>query len=176
MARVRLWPHRHDTEGGTDSGAVRRGRPAVAVAVRTAAATLLLIPTALLLLHLREPFAISAMASTAAIVLHAPERFRRRPNVIAMCYVAGLAVTVPTTLTGILMSTSGLLASTIAAVVIVATPVGRIHPPTACIPLAITRSTGPAALLTGWVMFAAVAVGFLAGLWIILTLVARRRW
>ncbi len=175
MARVRLWPNWQDTDGGTRPGPPNRERPAFTVTARTAAATLLLIPCALLLRRLGEPFAISAMASTAAIVLHSPDRYRRRPHVITTCYAAGLAVTVPITLAGTITSMSGLLASTIAAVVIVATPMGRIHPPTACIPLAITRSSGPAALLTGWMMFAGVAACLLTGLWMILTLVARRR-
>jgi hypothetical protein len=176
MARVRWWPYWQDTDGGTGPGAPNWSRPAIAVTIRMAAATLMLIPSAFLLLRLREPFAISAMASTAAIVRHSPNSYRRRPQVIGTCYAAGLAVTVPITLAGTITSMSGLLASTIAAVVIVATPVGRIHPPTACIPLAITRSSSPAAMLTGWVAFAVVAAGFLAGLWIILTLAARRRW
>ncbi len=175
MARVRWWPYWPDTDSGTGPGAPNRRRPAIAVAVRMAAATLMLIPSAFLLLRLGEPFAMSAMASTAAIVLHSPNRYRHRPDVIAACYAAGLVVTVPITLAATITSMSGLLASTIAAVVIVATPVGRIHPPTACIPLAITRSSSPAALLLGWVTFAAVAAGFLAGLWMILTLAARRR-
>ena len=174
MAQVRWWPYPQDTDGGTGPAAPNWRRPAFAVAVRMAAATLVLIPSAFLLLRLGEPFAMSAMASTAAIVLHSPNRYRGRPHVIATCYAIGLAVTVPITLAGMITSMSGLLASTIAAIVIVATPVGRIHPPTACIPLAITRSSSAAVLLTGWVTFAGVAAGFLTALWI-LTLAARRR-
>ncbi|RFZ47927.1 hypothetical protein DAVIS_00103 [Mycobacterium marinum] len=182
MARVRWWPYWQDVDGSAGStGAARTGatnprRPAIAVAERMVAGALVLIPSALLLLRLGEPFAISAMASTTAIVLHSPNRYRRRPHVIASCYATGLAITVPITLIGMLTSMSGLLASTIAAVVIVAAPVGRVHPPTACIPLAITRSSGPAAMLLGWVTFAVVAVGFLAALWMMLTLATRRRW
>ena len=176
MARVRWWPYWQDTDGGTGPGPANRLRPAITGAVRMAAATLVLIPCALLLLRLGEPFGITSMASTTAIVLHSPNRYRRRPHVIATCYAAGLAITVPITLVGTIASISGLLASTIAAVVIVATSVGRIHPPTACIPLAITRSSSPVALLTGWVLFAGVVACFLASLWMILTPAARRRW
>lgn len=173
MPRARLWSYLQDTAAEPDAS--NRGRPALTFATRATTATLVLITAALLTLHLGEPFAISAMASTTAIILHAPDRYRRKPRVIATCYAAGFAITLPITLAAAVISLPGLLASTIAAVVIVALPVGRVHPPTACIPLAITSSLSPAALLRGWMMFASLAAVFLAGIWIILTLVARRR-
>ena len=92
---------------------------------------------------------------------------RRRPAVIAICYAVGLALTVPISLTAVFTPMSGLLASTIAAVLIVASPLGRLHPPTACIPLAITTTPSAEVLLNGWLAFAVVAAGVLAGLWLL---------
>ncbi len=172
VARVRWWPHRQDTAEPADvRGPVWR-RPIAGLAIRLAAAGVVLLPSALLLIRLGEPFAMSAMASTAAIVLHSPSRYRRRPDVIAWCYVAGLAITIPLTVAATMTDLPGLYASAVAAVVIVATPLGRIHPPTACIPLAITASASADVLLVQWAVFAGVAAGILAALWVI-TLGAR---
>ncbi len=172
MARVRWWPHRQETADTANPEAPAWQRPIAGVAVRIAAAAAVLVPSAVLLLRLGEPFAMSAMASTAAIVLHSPSRYRRRPEVIATCYVVGLAITVPLTLAATITALPPLLASTVAAVVIVASPLGRIHPPTACIPLAITASASPILLLKQWAVFGGVAAAILVVLWV-LTLGAR---
>lgn len=167
MARVRWWPHRHETsERGIPTDPAWR-RPVLGLLLRIGAAALVLLPSAAVLVRLGEPFAMTAMASTSAIVLHSPARYRRRPGVIAGCYVAGLAITVPITLAVALTDTPGLFASTLAAVIIVASPLGRIHPPTACIPLAITASAAPVALLKQWAAFGGVAAGVLVALWIL---------
>ncbi len=172
VARVRWWPHGQDSAEPADSGGSPWRRPITGLAIRLVAAAVVLLPSAVLLIRLGEPFAISAMASTAAIVLHSPSRYRRRPDVIAWCYVGGLAIAIPLTVVATMTDLPGLYASAVAAVIIVATPLGRIHPPTACIPLAITASATPDVLLMQWAIFSSVAAGILIALWV-LTLGAR---
>ncbi|CAA0132152.1 Uncharacterised protein [Mycolicibacterium vanbaalenii] len=171
MTRVRWWPFRQESD--TESGRAATTTVVATTGVRLLAASVVLVPSAVLLVRLGEPFAMSAMASTAAIVLHSPNRYRRRPAVIAICYAVGLALTVPISLTAVFTPMSGLVASTIAAVLIVASPLGRVHPPTACIPLAITTAPSAGVLLNGWLAFAAVAAAVLVGLWL-LTFTLRR--
>jgi hypothetical protein len=136
--------------------------------MRCALAAAVLVPTTALTIRLGQPFAISAIASTAAIVLHAPERYRQRPQRIVVCYLVGIAVSVPVSLAGAAVGLPALLMSAIAAVIIVASPVGRVHPPTACIALAVSGPTGqPLALLGRWLSFSALALACLAVLWLL---------
>jgi hypothetical protein len=138
------------------------------IGMRSALATAVLIPAAALTTMLGQPFAISAIASTAAIVLHAPRRYHERPQRILACYGTGIAISAPISLVGAAVGLPMLLAASVAAVIIVATPPGRVHPPTACIPLAITtQSIAPLALLGRWVSFAGLAVVCLAMLWLL---------
>ena len=65
-------------------------------------------------------------------------------------------------------ATGTLGAAAVAAVFIVATPPGRVHPPTACIPLAITpQAIQPLALLGRWLSFTGLAAACLAALWLL---------
>ena len=139
-----------------------------APAVRCLLATAVLIPAAILTIRLGEPFAISAIASTTAIVLHAPLRYHRRPQRILACYGAGIAVSAPISVMGAAVGLPTLLAATISAVIIVASLPGRIHPPTACIPLAITApAIQPLALIGRWLDFSVLAMACLAALWLL---------
>jgi hypothetical protein len=137
-------------------------------AIRCALAATVLVPTTALTIRLGQPFAISAIASTAAIVLHAPEQYRQRPQRIVLCYLSGIAVSVPVSLAGAALGLQALLMSAVAAVVIVASPLGRVHPPTACIALAVTGpSAQPLALLGRWLSFSALALAGLVVLWLL---------
>ena len=119
-----------------------------------------------------QPFAISAIASTAAIVLHAPKRYRRRPQVIIGCYLVAVAVAVPITLGGVVLAWPTPITASVAAALIAATSAARTHPPAACIPLAIVATTDPASMVMRWALFVAAAVYSLAVLWL-LTLSSR---
>jgi hypothetical protein len=137
-------------------------------AIRGALAAAVLIPAATLTGLLGQPFAISAIAGTAAIVLHAPQRYRERPHRILACYAAGIAISAPISLEGVVIGLPLLLAAAVSAVIIVATPLGRVHPPTACIPLAITaQAIQPFALLGRWLSFTGLAAACLAILWLL---------
>lgn len=161
----RLWP------SAIQSRMTLRG-----FALRCALAAAVLVPAAGLTFMLGEPFAISAIASTTAIVLHAPLRYRQRPRRIFVCYAAGTAVSAPISLLGAIVGAPALLAATISAVIIVASPLGRVHPPTACIPLAITApSIQPLALLGRWLSFTGLALACLAVLWLLTTQPRARR-
>ncbi|MBB5168321.1 hypothetical protein [Mycobacterium sp. AZCC_0083] len=137
-------------------------------AIRSLLAAAVLIPAATLTSMLGQPFAISAIASTSAIILHAPRRYHERPQRILACYVAGIAISVPISLVGAGVGLPVLLAAAVATVIIVATPPGRVHPPTACIPLAITpHAIQPLALLGRWLSFGGLAAACLALLWLL---------
>ena len=139
-----------------------------AVAIRCVLAVAVLIPAAVLTSMLGQPFAISAIASTAAIILHAPRRYHERPQLILACYSGGIAISAAISLVGMAVGLPLLLAAAVAAVIIVATPPGRVHPPTACIPLAITApSIQPLVLIGRWLSFTSLAAACLAILWLI---------
>jgi hypothetical protein len=139
-----------------------------AVALRSALAATILAPVAILTFCLGDPFAISAIASTAAVVLHAPARYRQHPQRILWCYAAGVAISGPISLAGAAVGLPMLLAAAMAAIVIVASPAGRVHPPTACIPLAITTpSLQSLALVERWLSFGGLAVVCLFALWLL---------
>jgi hypothetical protein len=117
-----------------------------------------------------QPFAISAIASTCGIVLHAPQRYHRRPQPILACYTVGIVISAPISLVAALCAVPVLIAAAVSALIIVATPVGRIHPPTACIPLAIVApSLAPLTLVIRWTTFTVAAAVCLAVLWLITT-------
>ncbi|MDT7763345.1 MAG: hypothetical protein QOC63_2765 [Mycobacterium sp.] len=138
------------------------------MAIGSLLAAAVLIPAATLTSMLGQPFAISAIASTSAIVLNAPHRYHQRPERILACYAAGIIISAPISLVGAAVGLPVLLAAAVAAVVIVATPPGRLHPPTACIPLAITpQAIQPLALLGRWVSFTGLAAACLAILWLL---------
>jgi hypothetical protein len=138
------------------------------MAIRSALAAAVLIPAATLTTMLGQPFAISAIASTAAIVLHAPQRYHERPQRILACYAAGISISASISLVGAVVGLPVLLAAAVAAVIIVATTPGRVHPPTACIPLAITtQAIQPLALLGRWLSFTGLAAACLATLWLL---------
>jgi hypothetical protein len=137
-------------------------------AMRSALAAAVLIPAATLTNMLGQPFAISAIASTAAIVLHAPQRYHQRPQRILACYAAGIVISAPISLVGAAVGLPVLLAAAVAAVIIVAAPTGRVHPPTACIPLAVTpQAIQPLVLLGRWLSFTGLAAACLAILWLL---------
>lgn len=139
-----------------------------ATAIRIALAAAVLIPAATLTSMLGQPFAISAIASTTAIVLHAPQQYHQRPQRILACYAAGIVISAPISLLGAAVGLPVLLAAAVAAVIIVATPPGRVHPPTACIPLAIIpQAIEPLALLGRWLSFTGLAAACLAMLWLL---------
>lgn len=124
---------------------------------RTLLALTLLIPIAVVDLKVGQPIAISAIASTAAIVLHAPRRYQRRPRVIPGCYLVALGVAVPLTVAGVWLGWPGLITAAVAAAVIAATPAARAHPPVACIPFAVLATADPAAMVIRWAVFVAAA-------------------
>jgi hypothetical protein len=149
----------------------RRHQAAQALALRCVVSAAVLLPTAKLTIMLGQPFAISAIASTTAIVLHAPLRYRRRPQRILSCYAAGVAISVPISLAGAAVGLPTLLASAISAVIIAASLPGKIHPPTVCIPLAITApSLQLVALIGRWLCFTGLALVCLAMLWLLTAL------
>jgi len=138
------------------------------VTLRCALAATVLVPAATVTIGLGQPYAISAIASTTAIVLHAPLRYHQRPQRILWCYTAGIGISALTSLTGAAMGLPAMLACTVAAVVIVASPAGRVHPPTVCIALAITaQGIHPLALLGRWLSFTGLALACLAVLWLL---------
>ncbi len=150
------------------SPASRRHQAARALAVRCALSAAVLLPAAMLTIMLGQPFAISAIASTTAIVLHTPIRYHQRPQRILLCYVAGVAISVPISLAGAAVGLPTLLASTISAVIIAASLPGKVHPPTVCIPLAITApSVQLVALIGRWLCFTGLALVCLAALWVL---------
>jgi hypothetical protein len=156
----RVLPRSWDTAG--------RQMTARGMAIRSLLAAALLIPAATLTCRLGQPFAISAIASTSAIVLHSPQRYHERPQRILACYAAGILISAPISLVGAALGLPVLLAAAVAAVVIVAAPPGRVHPPTACIPLAITpQAIEPLALLGRWLSFTGLAAACLAILWLL---------
>jgi hypothetical protein len=137
--------------------------------IRTILGALVLIPAAAMTIALGEPFAISAIASTVAIVLHAPRRYHQRPQLILACYAAGITLSAAISLAGAFVGVPPLLVAGVSAVIIVASPLGRLHPPTACIPLQITASIPPLALLGRWLTFTGLSVTCLAALWLLTT-------
>jgi len=134
---------------------------------RALLAAAVLMPAAIITISLGEPFAISAIASTVAIVLHNPQRYHQRPQPILSCYAFGIIVSAMITLADTTVDLPPLLASGIAAIIIAASPAGRIHPPTACIPLQITAAIEPLALLGRWLTFTGLSLGCLAALWLL---------
>lgn len=137
-------------------------------AIRIVLAAAVMIPAATLTSMLGQPFAISAIASTTAIVLHAPQQYHQRPQRILAFYAAGIVISAPISLVGAVVGLPVLLAAAVAAVIIVATPPGRVHPPTACIPLAITpQAIEPLVLLGRWLSFTGLAAACLAILWLL---------
>ena len=153
---------------GDSSPSSRRQQATRALALRCVLSAAVLLPAAMLTIMLGQPFAISAIASTTAIVLHAPIRYHQRPQRILSCYAAGVAISVPISLAGAAVGSPTLLASTVSAVIIAASLPGKVHPPTVCIPLAITApSIQPAALVGSWLWFIGLALVCLAGLWLL---------
>jgi hypothetical protein len=136
--------------------------------LRCALAAIVMVPAATLTVRLGQPYAISAIASTTAIVLHAPVRYHQRPQRILWCYAVGIGIALPITLVGAAVHLPTLLACAVAAVVIAASPAGRIHPPSVCIALAITApGVQPLMLLDRWCSFTALALVCLAALWLL---------
>jgi protein-S-isoprenylcysteine O-methyltransferase Ste14 len=75
---------------------------------------------------------------------------------------------VPISLAGAAVGLPTLLASAISAVFIAASLPGKVHPPTVCIPLAITApSIQLVALIGRWVCFTGLALVCLAVLWLL---------
>jgi hypothetical protein len=134
--------------------------------LRFALAVMVLMPAAVVTILMHDPFAISAIASTTAIILHAPRRYHQRPQRILACYVAGLCISAPISIAAAWVGAPALLAATLSAAIVVATQPGKVHPPTACIPLAIaTPSPDLMALQERWVSFALLAFTCLTVLW-----------
>jgi hypothetical protein len=144
--------------------------------VRGVLAAAVLMPTAAATIALGEPFAISAIASTTAIVLHSPQRYHQRPQRILFCYGAGIAVSAAISLAGAFVGVPPLMAAGVGAVIIVVSPAGRLHPPTACIPLQITAHIQPLALFGRWLIYTGLSTACLAALWLLTVQpLARRR-
>jgi hypothetical protein len=137
------------------------------LALRFALSAAVLMPAAAATIALREPFAISAIASTVAIVLHAPQRYHQRPQLILACYAAGIVVSATISLAGAFVGAPSLMVAGASAVIIVASPAGRLHPPTACIPLQITAHIAPLALVGRWLTFTGLSASCLAALWVL---------
>ncbi|MGE0214768.1 hypothetical protein [Mycolicibacterium sp.] len=143
--------------------------------LRAVLAAPVLLGVAAVTIAVGEPFAVSAIASTTAIVLHAPTRYHQRPQRILWCYLAGLVVSAAATLIGAALDVPPLYSAAVAAILIVASPAGRVHPPTVCIALAVTAPLPAAALLGRWLWFSALALGALALLWVLTARPRRRR-
>jgi hypothetical protein len=149
------------------AGTPRRRPTSAAAATRFVTATVVLAPAAVVTMMLGAPFAISAIASTAAIVVHNPHRYHARPQRILLCYAAGFAISVPISIGAAWMGAPALLAAAASAIIIVASRPGWLHPPTACIPLAVTTPLlAPAALLERWLAFGILAIACLMVLWL----------
>jgi hypothetical protein len=137
-------------------------------ALRFVLAVTVLAPAAVATLLMGAPFAISAIASTTAIILHAPHRYHQRPQPILACYVAGLCISAPMSIAAAWVGAPALLAAALSAIIVVATRPGKVHPPTACIPLAIaTPSADLWALQWRWVSFTLLAFTCLTVLWVL---------
>src|SRR5260370_16933691 len=91
-------------------------------AIRSALAVAVLIPAATLTSMLGQPFAISAIAGTAAIVLHAPKRYRERPQPILACYAAGIPISAPISLEGVVIGLPFLSPPPLAPLITLPTP------------------------------------------------------
>jgi hypothetical protein len=85
-----------------------------------------------------QPFVASTFASTAAIALHDPHRYRRDWARILRCYALAFAGTVPLSLGGVALELPAVLPAVVSAVVLLALRSGRFHPPIACVPFSIT--------------------------------------
>ncbi|HXO52833.1 MAG TPA: hypothetical protein VN888_17810 [Mycobacterium sp.] len=148
---------------------IRRHETVRGLALRFVLAAAVLMPAAAATIALGEPFAISAIASTVAIVLHAPRRYHQRPHRILACYAAGIVVSATISLAGAFVGAPPLMVAGASAVIIVASPAGRLHPPTACIPLQITAHIAPLALVGRWLTFTGLSASCLAALWVLTT-------
>lgn len=135
---------------------------------RAAAAFILLVPIAVIDLLCRQPLAISAIASTAAIVLHAPARYHLRPQLIVGCYVVAIVVAAPMAVAGQAWGAPAVLMGSVTAALIAATPAGRAHPPVACVPLAAAvPAVSTVALMSRWALLAGTAAYSLGVLWLL---------
>jgi hypothetical protein len=85
-----------------------------------------------------QPFVASTFASTAAVALHDPDRYRRDWVRILRCYVLAFAATVPLSLGGTALALPEVVLAVVAAVLLLTSRSGRFHPPIACVPFAIT--------------------------------------
>lgn len=137
------------------------------------AATMLFVPLGILTTILGEPFALSAFASTAAIVLNHPCIYRAQPYRVAASYCIALAVAIPSSLAGIALSVPPLCTASIAVALLVAGPAGRFHPPTACVPLAVLTSLPLAVALSRWALFALAMTYHLLALWFLTRILER---
>jgi len=108
---------------------------------------------------LGQPFTFSAIASTVAVVGHGNARRAEDLRPIAKCYAAGLFIAVVVSVGGHLCGLHPLLGPSLGSAVVAMTALGRIHPPTACIPLAViaTARTGTAELGLRWLIFGSFA-------------------
>lgn len=121
-------------------------------------ATLVFIPLVALSATAEEPFMASTLASTAAIALAAPGRFRASWGRIVRLYVLAAAVSIALALPLQAAGLPDVMWATAASVAIVVSAPGRIHAPTACFPFALTGSDSSGGLL---IHFAAVGGGVL---------------
>jgi hypothetical protein len=103
-----------------------------------------------------HPFMASTLASTVAVALLAPSRYRRDLGVIARSYAVALPVAVALSILGSALSLPSVLTATVAAVLVIAIKRGRLHPPAASVPFAVTV-TGPIRqLVLDWLLVAAM--------------------
>jgi hypothetical protein len=96
----------------------------------------------------------STLASTVAVALLAPSRYQRDLALIARSYAVAFPVAVALSLLGLALSLPSVLTATAAAVLVIATRLGRVHPPAASVPFAITLTEPVRQLALDWLLLA----------------------
>jgi hypothetical protein len=115
-----------------------------------------------------QPFMTSTLASTAAIVFRDLDRFRRDWLLVVACYLIGFMFAVPLSLLGTALGVPAILPAAVAAIPLLVCPLGRFHPPIACVPFAVTTVPtvhgGIGHVATQWLAAAGTSVYVLGAL------------
>lgn len=138
-------------------------------------AAALFAPLVVLELAAWQPFMASTLASTSAIALHAPGRFRRNWVPIVASYIVGFALAVPVTLLSVACGLPVIVPCVVVAATLLASPLGRFHPPIACLPFAV--STVPTEHIGTWQLAVQWTAACLASVYLLGALVVvTHRW
>ncbi|MFI5709361.1 IclR family transcriptional regulator [Kribbella sp. NPDC051620] len=108
---------------------------------------MLLTPLVPLALFVAHPVLSASLLSTAAIAVHQPRRFRRTWAAVVRAYAVAAVVALLAVAVGAALGTDAWVPATVAAGVVLVSRSGRVHPPTAGLPLVLAGSgAAPAAL------------------------------